>query len=68
MTRYHVYDCPTNGTTGQDCGAFALAALPERLRAAIAAEPNAGEWTLPALSGGDHGEALDDLTIRIVAE
>lgn len=60
-TEYRVIDAPTNGTVGQDCGTFALAELPARLRQAVEADPNAGEWTLPALSNGDTGDELTDL-------
>lgn len=66
MTTYRVIDVPANGTVGQDCGTYTLETLPARLRAAVEADPDAGEWTLPALSDGDSGEELDDLTVRIV--
>lgn len=62
---YDVIDCPGNGTAGQHCGAFALGELPARLRAAVLADPAAGEWTLPALSEGDSGEELDGLTVVV---
>lgn len=65
--RYQVIDSPTNGTAGQDCGTFALAELPDRLRAAVEANPNADEWTLPALSDGDSGEELTDLNTIVRA-
>jgi hypothetical protein len=66
MTTYRVTDVPANGTIGQDCGTYTLETLPARLRAAVEADPDAGEWTLPALSDGDSGEELDDLTVRII--
>ena len=65
MAKYRLYDRPTDGTTGQDCGVFALDKLPQRIRTAIASDPDASDWTLPALSGGDDGEPLDDLDIVI---
>lgn len=67
MTTYDVIDSPANGTAGQHCGTFALAELPQRLQAAIGANPDAGEWRVPALSGGDTGEQLDDLTTIVRA-
>jgi len=66
MTTYRVIDVPANGSIGQDCGTYTLETLPTRLRAAVGANPDAGEWTLPALSDGDSGEELDDLIVRIV--
>jgi hypothetical protein len=68
MDSYHVIDSPANGTAGQDCGTFALAELPDRLRAAVEADPDAGEWSLPALSEGDSGEPLDDLRVVMTRE
>ena len=65
MTNYHVSDAPIDGSTGQDCGIIPYHALPERLRAAIDADPDAGVWTVPALSGGDVGDELDDLIVTI---
>jgi len=62
MTKYRVCDKTTNGTVGQDCGEFTRDQLPERIQLAIASDPDATEWTLPALSDGDCGEPLDDLT------
>lgn len=61
MSMYRIYDAPTDGTTGQDCGTFDFASLPARIQAAIEADPTAESWTLPALSGGDQGVELDDL-------
>lgn len=60
-TTYEVIDSPTNGTSGQYVGEFGLAQLPARLRQAVEAAPDAGEWILPALSNGDSGEELSDL-------
>ena len=57
-----IIDSPTNGTTGQHCGTFGRDELPSRIREAIDADPEAGEWPLPALSDGDEGEPLADLT------
>ena len=61
--RYRLIDCPSNGSTGNDCGTFEFADLPARLQAAIATGP--APWVLPALSEGDTGEELGDLFVRI---
>lgn len=63
--QYRVFDEPTNGTAGQLVGEFALVDLPERLRAAVLADALAGEWRVPALSDGDHGDPLGDLVTVI---
>ncbi len=65
MKTYQVIDAPTNGTSGQFVGEFTLETLPERLREAVDHDPDAGEWVLPALSGGDEGEPLDDLEVIV---
>lgn len=65
MKKYQVFDRPTNGTTGQDCGIFALTDLTQRIQDAILAAPDATEWVLPALSDGDEGRELDDLKIVV---
>lgn len=62
---YRVFESPDNGTSGNDCGTFTLIDLPDRLRAAVLADPSAGEWRLPALSDGDCGEELNDLTVIV---
>lgn len=62
MTRYELIDSPNNGTQGQSSGNLSYGDLPERIRTAIDADPEAGEWTLPALSEGDSGVEIDDLT------
>lgn len=67
MTTYRVTEAPSDGTTGQFVGEFALSGLPNRLRSAVEASPEAGRWTLPALSEGDSGSELSDLSIVIVA-
>lgn len=64
-TTYRVVETPANGSVGQDVGTFALADLPPRLRDFVSQWPDAAELTLPALSNGDSGEPLDDLTIVI---
>ena len=64
---YRVVDCPRNGSAGQDCGTYPLADLPARLRQAVEAAPDAGEWTLPALSRGGSGEELTDLDVVVTA-
>lgn len=63
--RYEIIDSPANGATGQHCGTFALADLPARIQVEIRRDPEAKEWSLPALSGGDYGEPLEDLTVII---
>lgn len=68
MTTYRVIESPTNGTSGQDCGTYTLEQLAPRLRAAVERQPDAGEWRLPALSGGDCGAELDDLQVVVMAE
>lgn len=68
MTSYRMYDRTNNGTVGQDCGTFAINELPARIKAAIEANPTAGEWVLPALSNGDSGEELSDLETVVTAE
>jgi hypothetical protein len=45
---------------------WTLDQLPSHARAAVAADPQLGEWRVPAL--GDHGEELDDLALVIIAE
>ena len=55
-TAFRVYERPTNGTMGQDCGVFALADLPARYRDKVVGDPTAGEWVLPSLSDGDTGD------------
>jgi len=65
--KYRLYDEPADGTTGQDCGVFEYAELPERIQKAITARPGAGRWVLPALSDGDTGRVLDGL-ITVVEE
>ena len=67
-TTYRIYEETDNGTTGQDVGEFAYADLPARMRAAIDNDPESGEWTMPALSDGDAGEELDDLTTAVRAQ
>ena len=63
-TNYHI--CESWGTDAHHLpGAYTLAALPPHARAAIAANPSATEWRVPALSHGDTGECLDDLAIVI---
>lgn len=59
---YRVTDEPDNGTVGQDCGTHSYEDLPAHIREAIDAAPDASEWRLPALSDGDGGEQLSDLT------
>ncbi len=63
--RFSISDCPANGTVGQNCGHFGFAELPSRIQKAIVANPAAGQWRLPALSDGDTGEPLDDLTVVV---
>lgn len=61
-SKYRVIDAPSNGTTGQDCGTFTYDELPPHLQAAIDAAPDSDEWTLPALSDGDSGDELSELS------
>lgn len=68
MTTYRIVDAPDNGTAGQLCGSFAFADLPERLKAAILAAPDADAWVLPALAEGDSGAELDDLSTVVTRE
>lgn len=68
MTTYRMYDRTNNGTVGQDCGVFTLDDLPQRIKDAVEAAPDAGEWVLPALANGDSGEELSDLQVVVTAE
>ena len=65
---YRVVDAPVNGSAGQDCGVLSFADLPSRIQAAIQASPDASEWRLPALSDGDTGDELADLTTVVTRE
>lgn len=70
MTIAHIYrviDCPASGT-GNDCGTFTLDELPQRLRDVVQCDPDNDEWSVPALSNGDTGEELPDLTTLIVRD
>lgn len=60
-TLYCICDVPANGTAGQECGTFLFEDLPDRIKAAVSASPDADMWSIPALSDGDHGEELADL-------